>query len=413
MNAEIIGVGSELLLGQIANTNAQFLSKQLASLGVNVYYHTVVGDNPKRLETAIEAAKERADLLVFTGGLGPTKDDLTKETVAKSLGRSLVSHEESLSSIKDYFVKTKRVMTPNNEKQALVVEGSDVLLNDHGMAPGMYIEADGKTYIMLPGPPKEMKPMFENYAKSHILDRLGVKDQIISRVLRFFAIGESQLETEIEDLLEAQSNPTIAPLAGDGEVTLRLTAKHETEEGALALLKEIEDKIQERVGEYFYGYDQTTLFSEALKKLGEKNWTLASAESLTGGLFSERMTSISGSGEHMRGSIVTYHDNIKEHVLGVDTDVLQKHGAISEQCARQMAEKIKEKFNTSVGISFTGVAGPNTAEGHPVGHVFVGLAIEGKETVVHELNLQGTREGIRKRTVNYGAYYLLKEDSEL
>ncbi|YCA42506.1 competence/damage-inducible protein A [Bacillus sp. JZ8] len=413
MNAEIIGVGSELLLGQIANTNAQFLSKQLASLGVNVYYHTVVGDNPKRLETAIEAAKERADLLVFTGGLGPTKDDLTKETVAKSLGRSLVSHEESLSSIKDYFVKTKRVMTPNNEKQALVVEGSDVLLNDHGMAPGMYIEADGKTYIMLPGPPKEMKPMFENYAKPHILDRLGVKDQIISRVLRFFAIGESQLETEIEDLLEAQSNPTIAPLAGDGEVTLRLTAKHETEEGALALLKEIEDKIQERVGEYFYGYDQTTLFSEALKKLGEKNWTLASAESLTGGLFSERMTSISGSGEHMRGSIVTYHDNIKEHVLGVDTDVLQKHGAISEQCARQMAEKIKEKFNTSVGISFTGVAGPNTAEGHPVGHVFVGLAIEGKETVVHELNLQGTREGIRKRTVNYGAYYLLKEDSEL
>ncbi|MFP7221533.1 competence/damage-inducible protein A [Priestia filamentosa] len=413
MNAEIIGVGSELLLGQIANTNAQFLSKQLASLGVNVYYHTVVGDNPKRLETAIEAAKERADLLVFTGGLGPTKDDLTKETVAKSLGKSLVSHEESLSSIKDYFVKTKRVMTPNNEKQALVVEGSDVLLNDHGMAPGMYIEADGKTYIMLPGPPKEMKPMFENYAKSHILDRLGVKDQIISRVLRFFAIGESQLETEIEDLLEAQSNPTIAPLAGDGEVTLRLTAKHETEEGALALLKEIEDKIQERVGEYFYGYDQTTLFSEALKKLGEKNWTLASAESLTGGLFSERMTSISGSGEHMRGSIVTYHDNIKEHVLGVDTDVLQKHGAISEQCARQMAEKIKEKFNTSVGISFTGVAGPNTAEGHPVGHVFVGLAIEGKETVVHELNLQGTREGIRKRTVNYGAYYLLKEDSEL
>ncbi|MCY8231792.1 competence/damage-inducible protein A [Priestia endophytica] len=413
MNAEIIGVGSELLLGQIANTNAQFLSKQLASLGVNVYYHTVVGDNPKRLETAIEAAKERADLLIFTGGLGPTKDDLTKETVAKSLGRSLVSHEESLASIKDYFVKTKRVMTPNNEKQALVVEGSDVLLNDHGMAPGMYIEADGKTYIMLPGPPKEMKPMFENYAKPHILDRLGVKDQIISRVLRFFAIGESQLETEIEDLLEAQSNPTIAPLAGDGEVTLRLTAKHETEEGALALLKEIEGKIQERVGEYFYGYDQTTLFSEALKKLGEKNWTLASAESLTGGLFSERMTSISGSGEHMRGSIVTYHDNIKEHVLGVDTDVLQKHGAISEQCARQMAEKIKEKFNTSVGISFTGVAGPNTAEGHPVGHVFVGLAIEGKETVVHELNLQGTREGIRKRTVNYGAYYLLKEGSEL
>ncbi|MCM3539216.1 competence/damage-inducible protein A [Priestia endophytica] len=413
MNAEIIGVGSELLLGQIANTNAQFLSKQLASLGVNVYYHTVVGDNPKRLETAIEAAKERADLLVFTGGLGPTKDDLTKETVAKSLGRSLVSHEESLASIKDYFVKTKRVMTPNNEKQALVVEGSDVLLNDHGMAPGMYIEADGKTYIMLPGPPKEMKPMFENYAKPHILDRLGVKDQIISRVLRFFAIGESQLETEIEDLLEAQSNPTIAPLAGDGEVTLRLTAKHETEEGALTLLKEIEDKIQERVGEYFYGYDQTTLFSETLKKLGEKNWTLASAESLTGGLFSERMTSISGSGEHMRGSIVTYHDNIKEHVLGVDSDVLQKHGAISEQCARQMAEKIKEKFNTSVGISFTGVAGPSTAEGHPVGHVFVGLAIEGKETVVHELNLQGTREGIRKRTVNYGAYYLLKEDSEL
>ncbi|MBM7701937.1 competence/damage-inducible protein A [Metabacillus iocasae] len=412
MNAEIIGVGSELLLGQIANTNAQYLSKQLAEIGINVYYHTVVGDNANRLKDAIHTAQKRANLIIFTGGLGPTKDDLTKEAISQLLGKPLVTDEEALQSIELYFKKVKRVMTPNNKKQALVMEGSTILRNDYGMAPGMAIKVEEIEYMLFPGPPKELYPMYENYAKEYLLNKLEVKERIESRVLRFFGIGESQLETEIEDLLENQTNPTIAPLAGDGEVTLRLTAKHADSNIAQQMIDEVEQVIRQRVGPYFYGYNQTSLQEELMSALISKGKTIASAESLTGGLFSERLTSLSGAGAVLKGSIVCYHNEIKQHTLGVSSDTLHNYGAVSTQCAKEMAEQIRVKCSSDVGISFTGVAGPKVQEGKEVGTVFVGISVAGRETTVHHLQLTGSRQAIRQRTVRYGCHYLLKALNE-
>lgn len=408
MNAEIIAVGSELLLGQIANTNAQFLSKQLAEIGVNVFYHTVVGDNAERLKKTIEVAQKRADLIIFTGGLGPTKDDLTKETIAAMLGKQLVIHQEALDSIEEYFRKTNRVMTPNNRKQALVLEESTILFNHHGMAPGMALKIGDIHYMLLPGPPKEMQPMFQTFGRDYITQQLGKVERIESRVLRFFGIGESQLETEIEDLLDRQTNPTIAPLAGDGEVTLRLTAKHSSKEEAISMLDEVEHQIQERVHEFFYGYEETTLYEEVLNLLKEKGLTIASAESLTGGLFSERLVSISGAGDIIQGGIVSYQNEVKQHVVGVSADTLQNHGAVSQQCAKEMAENVRQLCRSNIGISFTGVAGPKVQEGKEVGTVFMGIAIDNRPTEVYHLQLSGGRQSIRTRAVKYGCHYLLR-----
>ncbi|WP_078413147.1 competence/damage-inducible protein A [Priestia abyssalis] len=408
MNTEIIAVGSELLLGQIANTNAQFLSKQLAEIGVNVFYHTVVGDNAERLKKTIEVAQKRADLIIFTGGLGPTKDDLTKETIAAMLGKRLVIHQEALDSIEEYFRKTNRVMTPNNRKQALVLEESTILFNHHGMAPGMALKIGDTHYMLLPGPPKEMQPMFQTFGRDYIAKQLGKVERIESRVLRFFGIGESQLETEIEDLLDRQTNPTIAPLAGDGEVTLRLTAKHSSKEEAISMLDEVERQIQERVHEFFYGYEETTLYEEVLNLLKEKGLTIASAESLTGGLFSERLVSLPGAGDIVQGGIICYQNEVKQHVVGVSADTLQDHGAVSQQCAKEMAENVRQLCRSNIGISFTGVAGPKVQEGKEVGTVFMGIAIENEPTEVYHLQLSGGRQSIRTRAVKYGCYYLLR-----
>jgi nicotinamide-nucleotide amidase len=407
MKAEIIAVGSELLLGQIANTNAQFLSQQLAQLGIDVYYHTVVGDNPVRLAEAIEIAQKRSNLLIFTGGLGPTKDDLTKETIAKLLNKKLVIDEEAWRSICDYFAKTKRTMTANNRKQALVFEGAYVLKNEHGMAPGMALTVDETTYMLLPGPPKEMQPMFLKYGRPFLLQKLDVQEKIESLVLRFFHIGESQLEAEIEDFIDAQTNPTIAPLAADGEVTLRLTAKHRVEEEAKKMIRELEKKILTRVGAYFYGYNDDTLFSKTLEKLKEKGKTIAIAESLTGGLFAEQLTAISGASAVVKGGVICYTNEIKENVLGVPKEILQTEGAVSERCARLLAENVRKLCHAQIGVSFTGVAGPSELEGKPVGTVWIGIATE-EETKTFQLALAGNRDMIRMRTAKYGCYYLLQ-----
>ncbi|MGY3717416.1 competence/damage-inducible protein A [Sutcliffiella cohnii] len=408
-NAEIIAVGSELLLGQICNTNAQFLSKELAQLGINVYFHTVVGDNADRLKRAIEIAKKRSNLIIFTGGLGPTKDDLTKETIASILGKKLVMDEEALFSIKEYFQKTKRVMTENNKKQALVLEGSHVLPNDYGMAPGMVVEEAGYTYMLLPGPPKELQPMFLSYGKLSLASKVDVSEHIISRVLRFFGIGESQLETEIESLIDSQTNPTIAPLAGDHEVTLRITAKHQSIDKANELLNNTEKDILSIVGEFHYGYNDDTIFSVLFQKLKQLNVSISSAESLTGGMFGEEITQFSGASSIFDGAVVCYTNEVKEKVLGVSSNVLSEYGAVSEQCASSLANGIKSLMNTDIGISFTGVAGPSDLEGKPVGTVYIGMSLPDGKTIVKQLNIPGTREGIRIRTVKYGCFYLLKE----
>ncbi|HEX6922573.1 MAG TPA: competence/damage-inducible protein A [Bacillales bacterium] len=408
MDAEIIAVGSELLLGQIANTNAQFLSQELAGLGVNVYYHTVVGDNRERLRDAITHARDRADLIIFSGGLGPTKDDLTKETIAKSLGRELVYDENAMEAIEDYFRKTKRVMTENNKKQALVIEGSKVLTNDHGMAPGMALEAGGKTYMLFPGPPRELKPMFLNYGTTYLQKGFDTREHIVSRVLRFFGIGESQLETKILDLIDAQTNPTIAPLAGFGEVTLRLTSKSSTSEEAYRLIDSLETTILSRVGDYFYGYGDTTLENEVFKRLRDNERTIACAESLTGGWFSKTLTDLSGASGVFNGGIVCYTNEVKENVLKVPGTVLEKDGAVSEACAKALAENVRELLGADIGISFTGVAGPDKSEGKEVGTVYIGIAEDGVPARVHSLLLAGGRGRIRSQTMKHGFFQLLK-----
>jgi nicotinamide-nucleotide amidase len=408
MNAEIIAVGSELLLGQIVNTNARFVSQQLAGLGINVYFHTVVGDNPDRLKSAIEIAEKRADIIIFTGGLGPTKDDLTKETIARHLRKELVMDEIALNSIELYFKRTNRVMTENNRKQALVLKGSHILPNDHGMAPGMVVESGSHIYMLLPGPPKEMEPMFLQYGCQALSLHNKSNEKIVSRVLRFFGIGEAALETEIIDLIDAQSNPTIAPLAGDGEVTLRLTAMHVNENTAQSMLDDVENKINKRVGAFFYGYDNTSLLEELVEALKEKTLTITAAESLTGGLFQQGLTSISGASSIFNGGIVCYSNEVKQQQLHVLQETLETHGAVSEQCAKELAENALMQFKTDIGISFTGVAGPDELEGKPVGTVFLGIAIKGRPTVVEQLTLGGTREAIRNRAVKFGCYFILQ-----
>ncbi|AEH48513.1 competence/damage-inducible protein A [Parageobacillus thermoglucosidasius] len=409
MNAEIIAVGSELLLGQIANTNAQFLSAQLAELGINVYFHTVVGDNADRLEKAVKVAQTRANLIIFTGGLGPTKDDLTKETIARLLQRELVIDKEALHSIEAYFARTGRTMTENNKKQALVLQGSTVFRNEHGMAPGMAMTVGAITYMLLPGPPKEMQPMFSKYGRPFLMEKLDRHERIESRVLRFFGIGESQLETEIEDLIEQQSNPTIAPLAGDGEVTLRLTAKHHSEIEAKKLLDQTEQAILARVGRYFYGYNDDTLFKNTVKLLKEKKKTVAAAESLTGGLFLTELTAIPGASQVVRGGVVCYTNEVKEKVLHVPASVLATDGAVSERCAKLLAENVRALCGADIGISFTGVAGPDPLEGKSVGTVYIGISTSENETAVHALALSGPRDAIRTRTAKYGCSIILKK----
>lgn len=408
VKTEIIAVGSELLLGQIVNSNAQFLSKQLAEIGINVYYHTVIGDNAERLKRAIKTAQERANIIIFTGGLGPTKDDLTKETIANVLGKNLVMNDEALLNIQDFFNKTKRVMSDNNKKQALVLEDAQVLRNETGMAPGMGLEVDGRLYMLLPGPPSEMKPMFTNYGQTFLIDKLGIQDKIISRVLRYFGIGESRLETEIEDLIDAQTNPTIAPLASDDEVTLRLTAKHKDEATAIKLLDEIEEKINARVGEFCYGYEQTTIIGEFKKLLHEKNLTVAAAESLTGGLFSEQLTAIEGASQVFKGSIICYTNEVKEQLLKVSPETLANEGAVSKACAIEMADNIRKLTGSDIGLSFTGVAGPDSLERHPVGTVFIGISMKDRPTEVYEMNWAGSRNAIRRRTVKFGCHYVMQ-----
>jgi nicotinamide-nucleotide amidase len=413
--AEIIAVGSELLLGQIVNTNAQYIAKQLSSIGISHHYQTVVGDNAQRLQNTLEVASSRCDIIILTGGLGPTKDDLTKEVVAEFLGKSLVMHQKSLDSIEAYFKRVNREMTENNKKQALVIEDSFVFENNNGMAPGMCASFNNKQYILLPGPPKEMKPMFEELVLPFLLNGSN-QATIVSKELKFFGIGESILETKVLDLLENQSNPTIAPLASEGEVMLRLTASAKDIEEADKLIHYTEMKIKERVGQYIYSTNGDSLFTVLIKQLKEKSMTLAAAESLTGGLFSKHITDIPGVSSIFKGSIVCYQNEIKANILGVSEDILNTKGAVSFECAKMLAENVQKLTHSTIGVSFTGEAGPEVSEQVPVGKVFIGIKVGDQETIVKELQLSGTREQIRLSSVKHATNLvarLLKESQDL
>ncbi|MBU9714485.1 competence/damage-inducible protein A [Evansella tamaricis] len=407
MNAEIIAVGSELLLGQIVNSNAKYLSEQMAHLGINVYHHSVVGDNPDRLTDVLKVATNRSNLIIMTGGLGPTKDDLTKETVAALLGKKLVYDPETEKRMDMYFKQRNRIMTENNRKQAMIIEGSHVFTNEHGLACGIGIKTSEYQIIMLPGPPRELIPMFNKFVTPYLKGQISKVNHIQSRVLRFFDIGESQLVEIIDDLLESQTNPTIAPLASGGEVTLRLTVMGEGEEKNRNSLDEVEEKILSRLGEFFYGYGEDTLFENIVKHLKEKNKTIASAESITGGLFATEVTAINGASLVFPGSIICYSNAAKRSLLSVSNEILNDEGAVSHTCAKELAEKVRINFQSDYGISFTGVAGPDPLEGKPPGVVYMGIASKDR-TVSYELKLAGSRQNIRERSAKYGAYYLLQ-----
>ena len=403
MKAEIIAVGTELLMGQIDNTDASYISKRFPECGVYVYYHTVVGDNSSRLRDCINIAMSRVDVLVLTGGLGPTQDDLTKETVAQVLGLKLVLHQDILDEIKSYFEKTRHnrknlVMTSNNEKQAYYPEGSVILPNRNGTAAGCIITylSDGleKTIILLPGPPWEMEPMFDEYVIEYFPKKNteGLK----SVYLRMFGIGESAMETLISDIVTSQTNPTIAPYAKKGEVMLRVTARYDKKaDDADIILKPVLDKLYERLGEYIYADSDIELKDVTADMLISRNITVAFAESCTGGMMSQMITDISGISKIFLGSVVAYSNSIKESLLKVNHSTLDKYGAVSEKTAIEMANGVRLLFNTEVGISITGIAGPTGATlDKPVGRVFIGISTK-QNTSSYEYTFTGNREKIR------------------
>ncbi|MFZ4454220.1 competence/damage-inducible protein A [Salibacterium aidingense] len=406
MNAEIIAVGSELLLGQIADTNGQYLSTELAGIGINVYRHTVVGDNEERLLEALKEASERADTIIVSGGLGPTEDDLTKETLARFTGKQLFYHEASLKKVEDYFAKKGSPMPQNNKKQALYTESSDVFYNRAGFACGIGLEHEDTLFLLLPGPPRELKHMFENDVKPYLLNRLDENALVLSRVLRFFGIGESRLEEQLIDLIQHQTNPTIAPLASDGEVTVRLTAKAAGRAEAEKMLDTVEAQIQNKVGKYLYGKEKETLPSQVVRMFTDNGLTIAAAESITGGWFSKALVDIPGASGILEGAVTVYTEQAKTKVLGVDADVIAHHGAVSSECAEQMAEKVRRMYGSTIGISFTGTAGPGSIEGKEPGTVWIGVA-DSRQVTSHLLNLTGSREHIRRLAVYYGCWFLL------
>ncbi len=411
MNAEIIAVGSELLLGQITNSNARFISSHLAELGINVYYHTVVGDNPDRLKSVIELAEQRADLIIFTGGLGPTKDDLTKDTIAEHLHTTLQMDEDALESIVAYFDRTGRAMTANNNKQALVLKDSDVLVNHNGMAPGMLYQSTDKVYMLLPGPPKEMEPMFQFEAKPRLARMLNKEDVILSHVLRFYGIGEADLEDRIQGILDKQTNPTIAPLAADSEVTLRITAKTDTEDQAWELINAAKEEILAVVGDYLYGYDNDSLASKAVELLVEQNKTISAAESLTAGLFQSELAAISGVSKVLKGGVVTYNEEMKISQLGIAAELLESYGVVSEETAIAMAEAVRVKFGSDISVGLTGAAGPEAHGEQPAGTVWIGIADE-NGAKAYRLELSGMRNSNRLRAVKLALYYIIRTLAE-
>ncbi|MEN6315210.1 MAG: competence/damage-inducible protein A [Clostridiaceae bacterium] len=396
MKAEILAVGTELLMGQIANTNAQYISSRLPNVGIGVYYHDVVGDNPERLKQCLALALSRSDVVILTGGLGPTQDDLTKETVTEAVKRKLVLDQESLDKMTAFFAKRNRKMTDNNIKQAYLPEGCIIVRNKNGTAPGCIIEEDGKVIIMLPGPPSEMKPMFDD----SVIPYFAAKSEfrLESRFLRIFGIGESAVEDTLIDLIGTQNNPTIAPYAKDGEVTLRITAKYNKNSTDEDIITPVENEIRRRLGDAVYSNDNSSLEEVSAKLLMDSGTTLSLAESCTGGMVAASLTETPGISAVFDRAAVTYSNRSKVEELGVKQETLAQHGAVSEQTAKEMAEGIRRASSTDIGISITGIAGPDggTPE-KPVGTVYIALAHKnGVDS--QKLELWGSRNRIRNVT---------------
>ena len=409
MNAEIIAIGTELLLGDITNTNAQYLSQELAQLGINVYRHTVVGDNIERLKTALGEAFSRCDLVITTGGLGPTADDITKEVAAAHFGVEMRLDEPSLKQIEGFFARIGSKMTENNRRQAFFPIGSQILSNPVGTAPGCCIESNGKICFLLPGPPREMKTMYKTHAKPY-LERLS-GDVLVSRVLRLVGIGESTMEDKIADILAAQTNPTVAPYAigRPGEVVLRISAKAANESAAETLIQPVANALYERLGDYIYGEDDDSLPAVVVAALKQRGATVAVAESITGGMLSAAIVSVSGASQVFNEGFVTYSSDAKIKQLGVSSDTLMQHGAVSEQIAMEMAAGAAKAANADFAISTTGIAGPDggTAD-KPVGLTYIGVYAN-RKLFAKKYMLFGDRNRIRDRAVAHALDMLRRE----
>jgi len=393
MIAEIIAVGTELLMGQISNTNAQYISRKLAELGINVYFHTVVGDNPERLKNTIKTALERSDVVITTGGLGPTKDDLTKETIAQAMNRKLVLYEDILKQIEDFFVKRHRVMYKNNEKQAYLPEGCIIIPNANGTAPGCIVEEAGKTVIMLPGPPKEMIPMFEDTVFPYLKKSAGVV--IVSKMLKIVGIGESEMETRIMDLVDRQNNPTIAPYVSMGDITVRVTARCGSKDEAEKMLRTVVNEIRSRLGDLVYSEDGETLEQVVSNLLHERGLVISTAESCTGGQLAARIISLPGASKIFERGFVTYSNRAKIEELEVSEQTLARYGAVSRETAMEMLKGLMKKTKSQVNVAITGIAGPDggTPE-KPVGLVYIAANVQ-EQLVCRSYELMGNRERIQ------------------
>lgn len=398
-NTEIISVGTEILLGHVTNTDARDISEALSYIGINVKYHTVVGDNPERLEDCVKIAKTRANIIITTGGLGPTCDDLTKQILAKSFGLELVRNEEEHKGLYDY-IHPDRPYTPNNWSQAMLPEGCTVFHNTCGTAPGCAFEKDGITVIMLPGPPKECRTMLKVSVLPYLKNLNN--EAIVSHSIRIFGVGESTVDYMFRDEMNEMTNPTMAPYAKEADCLLQITAKASTEEEAEAMTRPVMEKTLEKLGEFAYGIDVDSIEDATITLLREKHMNFAAAESCTGGDVARRFTNIPGSSEVFEGGAVTYSNAAKAKLLGIDRDLIEEKGAVSYEVAKLMAENIRDIMGTDIGVGITGLAGPGDDGVHEVGTVFVSMATK-EDTWVRELHLgaKRSRSFIRQMAGNH------------
>lgn len=393
MRTEIIAVGTELLLGEIVNTDAPMIAQGLAELGIGVYFQTVCGDNPDRLKSVLEVAKQRADLIITTGGLGPTADDLTKETIAAAFGKGLVRDEESMARLREHF--KGRTMTKNNEKQADVPEGCTVFQNDWGTAPACAFEGEGCLVIMLPGPPRECTPLFREKVMPFLEKRRG--GALCSRYVKVFGMGESEMASRLSRQMDTWENPTAAPYAKEGECLVRITAMGKNKEEAFAMTEPAVREVRQVLGDVVYGVDVDSLEQVVVQEMTARGLTLATAESCTGGLMGKRITDVPGASACYLGGVVSYQNEVKENLLGVRHETLITKGAVSEDTACQMAEGVRKALGADIGISTTGVAGPGggTPE-KPVGLIYVGISTKDRTWAVRILRPRQSRESLRR-----------------
>lgn len=411
MQAEIIAVGTEILLGQITNTNSTYIAQGLAELGIDSYYQTVVGDNPKRLTAAIEIAAQRNDLVILSGGLGPTKDDLTKQTVAQYLNVSLIEEPTAMQKITAFFDQSQQVMTANNRLQALYPAGATPLVNHNGLAVGAFYQSpDSADFLLLPGPPRELTMMFDTEAKPKLQVVYGHQAQIYSRVLRFFGISESELATRLQPLIATQAAVTIAPYAKANEVTLRLSAQADTQTAAKQLIDATETQIKVAAGDYLYGYgDDNSLAQVVVQRLIDCRLSITAAESLTAGMFQSTIGSVPGVSAIFPGGFVTYANAVKHQLVNVPQAVIDHDGVVSEATAKAMASGAQQQLQTDVALSFTGSAGPDPLEGQPAGTVWIGLAYRDKAPIARLYHFAGDRQRIRERSVLAGLDLLRRQ----